>query len=179
MIFRPTPIADAYLLEREALVDDRGYFARSFCAAEFQRHGLDPHVEQVSVSFNARAGTLRGLHRQGEPHVETKIVRCTRGAIWDVVADPRPSSPTFGLWWGTNLSAENGAAVYLGAGLLHGFVTLNDESEVEYMISVAYSAASAEGVRWDDPTLAIDWPRDPTVISDRDRELPLLDQRTN
>ncbi|MFN8036512.1 MAG: dTDP-4-dehydrorhamnose 3,5-epimerase family protein [Acidimicrobiia bacterium] len=170
----PTPIDGAYRLRRQPFRDDRGFFARSFAVEEFQSLGLSTRIEQISSSFNRRAGTLRGLHRQAEPFSEVKLIRCTRGRVWDVIADPRRGSPSFGAWWATELSPEDDRLVYAAAGLLHGYVTLVDDSEVEYYISTPYVESASEGVRWDDRSLAIAWPRPPLVCSDRDRTLPTL-----
>lgn len=177
MIFHPTPVTGAHLIEQEPHADERGSFARIFCAETFAAQGLFDEVTQSSVSRNARAGTLRGLHFQREPHEEAKLVRCTRGAIFDVVADLRRGSPSFGAWYGAELTADNGSMLYVPAGCAHGFQTLEDESDVDYAISVPFVAELADGVRWDDPELAVDWPQAPPqgrIISERDGALPLL-----
>ena len=158
MIFRETPIPGVFVLEPERSEDERGFFARTWCAEEFAAHGLDTRVAQCSISFNSRAGTLRGMHYQAAPHEETKVVRCTAGAIYDVALDLRPDSPTFRAWTAVELSAENRAALYLPQGIAHGFQTLQDASEVLYMISVSHAPKSACGVRWDDPAFGIEWP---------------------
>jgi len=175
VIFQPLPLAGAWLVRPEPVEDERGFFARLYCAETFAAHGLDPRLDQVSVSFNRRAGTLRGLHLQRPPHAETKLVRVTAGAIWDVIVDVRAGSPTFGRWEAVELSAANRAQLYIPPGFAHGFQSLTDAAEVLYHISVPYQAASQAGVRWDDPDLAIPWP-DPAaaVLSDRDRALPPL-----
>ena len=174
MNFRELDIAGAYLIDPRRRADERGFFARVFCERQFAERGLCTRFVQCSVSFNRRRGTLRGLHYQAAPHEETKLVRCTRGAIWDVIADLRPGSPTRGKWAAAELSADNGQMLYVPAGLAHGFQTLRDDAEVLYMISAFYDPAAARGVRWDDPTLAIDWPgADERVISARDLALPL------
>jgi len=173
--FLPTPLAGAYLLELELLEDERGFFARSFCQNEFRAHGLDPVVAQCNVSFNRKRGTLRGLHYQAEPHAEAKLVRCTRGAVWDVIVDVRKGSPTARKWHAVELTAENRRALYIPAGFAHGFQTLADDTEVLYQISEYYHPESARGVRWDDRTLAIRWPIKDAVISPRDRTFPTLD----
>lgn len=174
MKFVPTDIFGAWLIVAEPIEDERGSFARLFCRREFEAHGLNPELVQCSTSFNRRSGTLRGLHFQAEPHAEDKIVRCTRGAIFDVVADPRPASPSYRQWRGFDLTADNLAMLYVPRGVAHGFLTLRDDSEILYQMSAFYHAESARGVRWDDPALAIRWPRRPDVISDRDRGLPTL-----
>lgn len=172
MIFRPTPLAGAVLLELERKADERGFFARTWCREEFAAQGLDPALSQCSVSFNHRRGTLRGLHLQAAPHAETKLVRCTRGAVWDVIVDLRPESPTFRQHFAAVLSAETGNALYIPPGMAHGFQTLEDATEVFYQISVPYAPESARGYRWDDPAFGIPWPEPVTVISERDREWP-------
>ena len=175
MKFLPTPLAGAYLIELEQLADERGFFARSFCQNEFKAHGLDPVVAQCNVSFSRKRGTLRGLHYQAEPHAEAKLVRCTRGAVWDVIVDFRKGSPTWRKWHAVELTAENRRALYIPAGFAHGFQTLEDDSEVLYQMSDFYHPESARGVRWDDRTLAIRWPIKDAVISPRDRAFPTLD----
>jgi dTDP-4-dehydrorhamnose 3,5-epimerase len=172
MIFRPAPIAGVCVLHPERHLDERGWFARTYDPAELAAHGLDPVVAQCSLSFNHRRGTLRGLHWQAAPCGEAKLVRVTRGAVWDVVVDLRAGSPTRGAHFAVTLSAEEGNQLYLPVGCAHGFLTLEDASEVTYQISTPYSPAHARGVRWDDPTLAIPWPHPPAVISARDRALP-------
>ena len=174
MRFVATPLAGAFVIELEELGDERGFFARSFCAEEFRAHGLDPVVAQCNVSFNAARGTLRGLHWQAAPHAEAKLVRCTRGAIWDVVVDLRPGSASARRWFAAELTADNRRALYVPAGFAHGFQTLADASEVLYQMSELYHAGLARGVRWNDPALAISWPIAPAIVSERDRALPLL-----
>ncbi|HEX3127831.1 MAG TPA: dTDP-4-dehydrorhamnose 3,5-epimerase [Thermoanaerobaculia bacterium] len=174
MIFRETPLAGAFVLEAERIEDDRGFFARSYSREEFAAHGLDPDIAQCSISFNHRRGTLRGLHFQTAPFEEVKLVRCTRGSIWDVIVDIRPGSPTRGRNFAVVLSAEARNALYIPRGFAHGFITLEDAAEVFYQISALYSAEHARGYRWDDPTFAIAWPEPATVISERDRNLPLF-----
>jgi dTDP-4-dehydrorhamnose 3,5-epimerase len=173
--FLPTPLAGAYLVELEQLEDERGFFARSFCQNEFHALGLDTVVAQCNVSFNRRRGTLRGLHYQAAPHAEAKLVRCTRGAVWDVIVDLRKDSLTVRQWHAAELTADNRRALYIPAGFAHGFQTLADDSEVLYQMSEFYHPESARGVRWDDRTLAIRWPIKDAVISPRDRAFPTLD----
>jgi dTDP-4-dehydrorhamnose 3,5-epimerase len=171
MIFRETPIAGAVLIELELLADERGSFARTFAAEEFEAHGLEARVVQCNTSTNVRAGTLRGLHYQAAPHAEAKLVRCVRGSIYDVVVDLRPESPTYCAWHGVELSASNGRELFIPTGLAHGFQTLEDDTEVLYQMSEAYSAEHARGVRWDDPVFGIEWPEtDARTISERDRD---------
>jgi len=169
MIFTPLSLPDAYLIEPERLEDERGFFARTFCAEEFSRRGLRPPTAQCSVSFNHRKGTLRGMHYQAPPHEETKLVRCTQGAVYDVLVDLRPGSPAFRQWVAVELSAGNRRMVYVPPGLAHGFQTLADDSEVFYQISPSYVAACQRAVRWNDPAFGIRWPLEVSVISQRDR----------
>jgi dTDP-4-dehydrorhamnose 3,5-epimerase len=178
MIFEPTELAGVWVVGLEPIDDDRGSFARTFCEDEFREHGVDPHVAQCGLSHNPNAGTLRGLHLQVDPHGETKMVRCTRGEIFDVAVDLRPASPTFGRHHSVRLSDGNGLALLMPPGVAHGFVTLVTDCDVWYQMSASYVREAATGVRWDDPDLAISWPvtSAPTLtISDRDRQLPCLD----
>jgi dTDP-4-dehydrorhamnose 3,5-epimerase len=178
MIFTESPLAGAYIIDMTRVEDDRGFFARAFCTEEFAAHGLAREMSQCSVSFNARKGTLRGLHFQATPHDEEKIVRCTAGAIFDVIVDIRPGSPTQRQWFGTELTADNHRSLYIPKGFAHGFISLADDTEVFYMISTPYVAGSARGFRWSDPAFAIRWPMKPAVISARDAEYPLFDAPT-
>jgi dTDP-4-dehydrorhamnose 3,5-epimerase len=175
MIVTETVLAGAYLVDMERLEDDRGFFARSFCAEEFAARGLAASQSQCSVSFNSRRATLRGLHFQADPHAETKLVRCTSGAIHDVIVDLRPDSPSHRRWLGVDLTADNRRALYVPKGFAHGFITLEDRSEVLYMMSVAHAPGFARGVRWNDPALAIRWPMEPRHMAERDAAYPLLD----
>ncbi len=174
MRFVPTPLGGACVVELQQLDDDRGFFARSFCRQEFEAQGLDPDIAQCNVSFNRQRGTLRGLHYQAAPHEEAKLVRCTQGAIWDVIVDLRADSPSFRRWHGVELSAANRLALYLPKGFAHGFQTLVDDSEVLYLMSQSHRPDAARGLRWDDPALAIRWPLADPKMSDRDRGFPLL-----
>ncbi len=169
MILTATPLAGAFILDIERLEDERGFFARTYCGDELRARGLESDVAQCSVSVNHTRGTLRGLHYQEEPHQEIKIVRCTRGAIWDVVVDLRRDSHTYRGWTAIDLTSDNHRALYSPRGLAHGFITLTDHAEVFYMIGTTYVPGAARGVRWDDPAFAIAWPIAPTVMSDRDR----------
>lgn len=153
-------------LERNG--DDRGWFARTFSREEFEAHGLDPDVVHANTSFNARAGTLRGMHYQADPHGESKLIRCTRGAIYDVVVDLRRDSATFGAWYGIELRPDDDRMLYVPPGLAHGFQTLEDATEVSYLMSHEYVPSHARGVRWDDPAFGIDWPPAQRTISERD-----------
>jgi dTDP-4-dehydrorhamnose 3,5-epimerase len=172
MIFRETPIADVYIVEPERHLDERGFFARTWDTNEFRKRDLNGDLVQCSVSYNSRRGTLRGLHYQAPPHEEAKLVRCTAGAVFDVAVDLRPGSPTFETWFGTELSADNRCALYIGEGCAHGFLTLTDDSEVLYQMSQFWAPEAARGVRWDDPAFAIEWPAEPAVINERDRTYP-------
>lgn len=172
MIFTPTELAGAYVLEPEKIEDARGFFARTWCPRELEEHGLNPRLAQCSVTFNRVAGTVRGMHFQTAPHEEAKIVRCTAGAIHDVIIDLRPGSPTRRKWISAELSAENRRALYVPEGFAHGYITLRDESEVLYMITEFHAPASARGVRWDDPAFGVTWPLPVRVIADRDRTYP-------
>ena len=176
MIFRETPLSGAFLVEPERREDDRGFFARTWCADEYTRRGLDPRIQQCSISANSRRGTLRGMHWQAAPHLEAKTVRCTAGRIHDVIVDLRPESETRLRWFAVELSAENRLALYVPPLFAHGFITLADGSEVEYAISTPYVAEAARGLRWDDPVIGIEWPLEPTTISGRDRSFPLLER---
>jgi dTDP-4-dehydrorhamnose 3,5-epimerase len=158
VVFTPTPIRGALLIDLESQADERGFFARNLCVEEFARHGLDGRMVQQSLSWNPRRGTLRGLHYQAAPHAEDKLVRVTRGAIFDVIVDHRPDSATFGRWHGVELSADNRRQLYIPKGLAHGFQTLEDNSEVFYQMTVPFHPDAPRGIRWDDPTLAIAWP---------------------
>jgi dTDP-4-dehydrorhamnose 3,5-epimerase len=170
--FNSLILPGAWLIEPIAKRDDRGFFARTFCAEEFARFGLETSFVQRSVSFNARRGTLRGLHFQESPHVETKIVRCTRGAIFDVIVDLRPEEPSFRRFVQVDLRADRANMLYVPPGCAHGFLTLEDASEVYYEITPAYRPEASTGIRWDDPDLAIPWPFQPVVTSERDEMLP-------
>jgi dTDP-4-dehydrorhamnose 3,5-epimerase len=172
MRFTQTKLHGAYILDLETRPDDRGFFARAFCQKEFAQHGLKPLVAQCNTAYNHRKGTLRGLHYQLPPAAETKLVRCTRGAIFDVVVDVRPGSPTERRWVGVNLAPRAPCVLYVGEGLAHGYLTLEDDTEVSYLISTPYVAEAACGARFDDPAFAIAWPAQPEVISRRDRSFP-------
>lgn len=170
MLYRPTDIHGAFIVELEPRGDARGFFARMFDADEFAGHGLDANVPQVNTSMSTQAGTLRGLHYQVAPHGEAKLVKCIRGAVLDVVVDMRGDSPTFGRWYGVELSADNRRMLYVPKGCAHGFLTLADATEILYLASAPYSGAHERVLRWNDPRIAIAWPRDPATISDKDRD---------
>jgi dTDP-4-dehydrorhamnose 3,5-epimerase len=172
VIFRETALPGVFVLEPELREDQRGFFARTWCQREFEEHGLDPRLVQVSVSFNRRRGTLRGMHYQAPPHAEAKLIRCTRGAIWDVALDLRPASPTFRRHIGVELTADNRAALYIPEGLAHGFQTLEDDTEVLYQMSEFYAPEVARGIRFDDPAFGIRWPLPEPIMLTRDRTYP-------
>ncbi len=174
VIFRETKLQGAYLIEPERIEDERGFFARSFCQQEFASHGLNPHVVQCNISFNRKRGTVRGMHYQTAPHDEAKLVRCTRGAIYDVIIDLRPHSPTCRQWVAAELTAENRLMYFIPEGFAHGFQTLDDDTEVFYQMTEFYHPECARGVRWDDPVLAIHWPLPATHIAPRDQTFVLL-----
>jgi dTDP-4-dehydrorhamnose 3,5-epimerase len=168
MKFSETPVDGAYVVEVEPLADERGFFARTWCQHEFLEHGLDPSLAQCSISFNRRRGTIRGMHLQLPSHAEAKLVRCTRGTIYDVALDLRPLSPSYMQWYAVELSAENRKALYVPKGCAHGFQTLTDETEILYLISEFYAPEAARGVRWNDPQFQIRWPEPVSVISEKD-----------
>jgi dTDP-4-dehydrorhamnose 3,5-epimerase len=172
MIFLPTRLPGALVIELERREDERGFFARTWCQQEFSAHGLSTRLAQCNLSSNRRRGTLRGMHFQQPPYAEVKLVRCTRGVVYDVMLDLRRASPTFTQWEAVELSAETGRMVYLPEGFAHGFQTLTDDSEVFYQISEFYHPEAAGGVRWDDPAFAIKWPLPDPILSDRDRNYP-------
>ena len=172
MRFEQTPVAGAWLLHPEWQLDERGAFARTFCREELGRRGLTVDVAQCSLSRSHRRGTLRGLHYQAAPHQEAKLVRCTRGAVHDVVVDLRRGSPTFGAHLAVRLDAGDGVAVYVPEGCAHGFLTLEEDCEVAYQMSVPHHPESARGVRWNDPAFGVEWPFEPVLIAQRDRSYP-------
>jgi dTDP-4-dehydrorhamnose 3,5-epimerase len=172
MMFRESKLRGVFEIEIERHVDERGFFARTWCKKEFEEHGLDSRVAQSSISFNARRGTLRGVHYQAAPNAETKIVRCTQGSVYDVVLDLRADSPTFKEWISVILSAEQRNMIYIPEGCAHGFLTLADNTEVLYQMTEFFAPESARGVRWNDPAFGIVWPEKVEVISERDRMYP-------
>lgn len=172
MKFSPTALAGAYIIDIDPMQDERGFFARSWCREEFAKQGLNSDLVQCSISFNKKRGTLRGMHYQAAPHEETKVVRCVRGSIYDVIIDLRPASSTFRKWIAVELNADNRRMLYVPAGMAHGFQTLADDTEVFYQISTPYHPPSARGVRWDDPAFGIEWPTAVRTISDKDRHYP-------
>jgi dTDP-4-dehydrorhamnose 3,5-epimerase len=172
MKFAQTELPGVFLIEPELLADDRGSFARSFCVDEFAAAGIDFEVVQANISFNRFSGTVRGMHFQADPYAEAKVVRCTRGALYDVVVDLRPDSAKYGKWVGAELNADNRKALYIPEGCAHGFQTLLDNTEVDYLMSSRYQPEAASGVRFDDPTIGIDWPLAVSSVSERDRDWP-------
>lgn len=169
MKFTQLPLADAFLVELEPRSDERGFFARTFSAREFQQRGLRGDLTEISLSRNLKTGTLRGMHYQCAPHEETKLVRVVQGRIFDVIVDLRQGSPTIRQWYGRKLSAENGQGLYIPAGFAHGFLTLEPNTDVLYQISDTYHLEAATGFAWNDPSIGIAWPGEPLVISDADR----------
>jgi len=172
MIFTPTDLAGAYLIDVEPITDDRGFFARSWCRDEFEEHGLNADLQQCNIALNLLRGTVRGMHFQRAPHAEAKLVRVTAGAIHDVLVDLRPDSATFKEWRGYKLSSRNRRWIYVPEGFAHGYQTLEDDTEVLYQVTRRYAPASEGGVCWDDPAFDIEWPGPVTCISPRDRGHP-------
>jgi dTDP-4-dehydrorhamnose 3,5-epimerase len=170
MLFTQTDLEGAYILELERLEDERGFFARTWCQQEFSDWGLDANLLQCSISFNKKKGTLRGMHLQLPPSAETKLVRCTQGAIYDVIIDLRSNSRTYMQWTAVELTAENRKALYIPKGFAHGFQTLEDNTEIFYQMSEFYNSDFARGFRWNDPNFDIHWPEAVTMMSGRDQE---------
>ena len=178
MTFTETPLSGAFIVTMESSSDERGSFGRAFSAREFREHGLDPELTEISISRNLQAGTLRGMHNQRSPHEETKLVRVVQGAAFDVILDLRVASPTRGRWFGLELTAENQLAFYIPKGFAHGFLTLEENTDILYQISDTYNAASATGFAWNDPSVKISWPKLPTIISSGDAAMPNLTRRS-
>ena len=174
MIFTETKIPGAFLLEPERHEDGRGYFVRTFCEQEFRENGIDFSPVQGNTSYNAHALTLRGMHFHAKPHEEEKLVRCGAGRIFDVAVDLREGSAAYGQWIGVELSRENGQGLFIPKGCAHGFLTLEDHSEVTYLMSPAYVGGYERGFYWEDPDIGIAWPVEPKVIAEKDRALPSL-----
>jgi len=172
VIFTETKLKGAFVIDIEPIEDERGLFARSWCREEFKARGLNSELAQCNISFNNKKGTLRGMHYQKPPHEEAKLVRCTQGAIFDVIIDLRPDSPTRTQWVGKELTAKNRKMFYIPEGFAHGFLTLEDDTEVFYQMSTPYVPASASGIRWNDPVFNINWPEQPKIISERDQSYP-------
>jgi dTDP-4-dehydrorhamnose 3,5-epimerase len=174
MLFTEIPLAGAFVLDLEERTDARGFFARSFCVAEFEAHGLKPVTAQCNLSYNHHRGTLRGMHYQVPPAAEAKLVRCTRGGIYDVIVDLRPNSPTYLQHFGIELTDANRRALYVPEMFAHGYLALSDDAEVIYQVSEVYTPGCERGLRYDDPALDIKWPIPVTVISDKDKAWPYL-----
>lgn len=172
MIFTETKLKGAFIIDLERVIDERGFFARSWCQREFEEHGLNPHLVQCNISFNISKGTLRGMHYQVSPCDEARLVRCTMGSIYDVIVDLRLESPTFKHYFADIITAENRKMFYIPEGFAHGFLTLQNDSEVHYQMSAFYSSDHARGVRWNDPAFGIQWPAEVKIISDRDKNYP-------
>jgi dTDP-4-dehydrorhamnose 3,5-epimerase len=172
VIFIETNLKGAYIIEPERLNDERGFFARTWCQKEFQMQGLNANIVQCNISYNSKKGTLRGMHCQAAPWEEPKLVRCTAGAVHDVIIDLRPNSVTHKMWTSVELTDENRKMLYIPEGFAHGFLTLRDDTEVFYQMSVRYSAEHAWGVRWNDPAFGIQWPIKASVISEKDQQYP-------
>jgi dTDP-4-dehydrorhamnose 3,5-epimerase len=175
LIFKETTLPGAYVIEPEKIGDERGYFARIWCKRELQQHGLKGDLAQSNVGFSHRKGTLRGLHFQKSPYAEVKIVRCTKGSIFDVIVDLRPDSRTYKGWFGVELSDENSRMIYVPEGFAQGYMTLTDNTEMNYHTSEFYNTEAASGVRYNDIDIGIRWPLNPTVISQQDRNWPLIE----
>jgi dTDP-4-dehydrorhamnose 3,5-epimerase len=174
MIFKEMKVGGAFVLEVEKVEDERGFFARSWCQKEFQLHSLVPHLVQANISFNKQKGTLRGMHYQAPPYGEAKVVRCTRGVIFDVIIDLRPESPTFKQWTAVELTADNYKMLYVPENCAHGYITLEDSTEVTYLVSQFYHRERERGVRYDDPAFGVRWPIKVQVISEKDKSLPYV-----
>jgi dTDP-4-dehydrorhamnose 3,5-epimerase len=179
MRFSPTALSGAYIIDLQPHQDERGFFARTWCQQEFAKYGLNPQLAQCNVALSHRAGTLRGMHYQVSPHEEAKLVRCTKGALYDVIIDLRPHSPTYLQWIGVELTAGNHRMLYVPEGFAHGYQTLCDETEVFYQVSQFYQPGAEQGVRWNDPAFGIDWPEtSDCTISDKDRHWPDFSPQT-
>ena len=172
MNFIEAKLKGAFIIELVKIEDTRGFFARSFCMREFEAHGIEANFVQCNISFNKKRGTLRGMHHQVAPHEESKLVRCTMGAVYDVIIDLRPNSETFKQWISVELTCENGRMVYIPKGCSHGFLTLKDNTEVFYHMSEFYAPEYSRGVRWNDPAFAIQWPTEVRCLSKRDQQFP-------
>lgn len=174
MIFEKTPLKDAWVISLNRLGDDRGYFARAFCRKEFEERGIDPAIVQCNTSFNKDEGTLRGMHYQVDPMPETKMVRCTSGALYDVIVDMRPNSPTYLQHFGIELTPEKGKMLFVPGNFAHGFLTLKPDTQAFYMVGGYYTPECERGLRYNDPAFGIEWPAPIRVISDKDASWPLL-----
>ncbi len=174
MNFIRTELNDAYIIDLNRLEDERGFFARTFCVKEFEQHGIDYPVAQANVSYNYQKHTLRGMHYQKKPYSEDKLVRCTRGSIFDAIIDVRPESSTHMKWTGVELNEQNHRMLYVPKGFAHGFITLKDNTEVIYQVSEFYKPGAEQGIRWDDAAFMIEWPAEPEIISEKDQNWPYI-----
>lgn len=172
MIFTETHLKGAYIVEINKIKDERGFFGRSWCINEMKEAGLNTAIKQANTSLSLKKGTLRGMHYQKDPYQETKLIRCTRGSVFDVIIDLRKNSPTFRQWFGVELTQDNYRMLYIPEDFAHGYLTLQDNSEVTYMVTQFYTAGAEAGIRWNDVAFDIRWPINPTVISEKDRKLP-------
>ncbi len=174
MVFKETKLKGAYIIEIKKIEDERGFFGRSFCRKELTEHGLKGDIVQANTSFSNTKGTLRGMHYQVAPYEEAKIIRCVRGAMYDVIIDLRPGSSSFRQWTGTELTSDNYRMLYVPEGFAHGFLTLTDNVEVYYNVTAFYTPGTERGIRWNDPAFNIEWPFDPVVISEKDLNHPVF-----
>ncbi len=172
MIFTETKLESAFIIEPERREDERGFFARTWCKREFEAHRLNPNLVQCNISFNSKKNTLRGMHYQIAPHAEGKLIRCTKGSIYDVIIDLRDNSQTFKHWFSVELTEKNRKMFYIPEGFAHGFLTLESNTEVFYQMSEFYAPECARGIRWNDPVFDIKWPADVTIISEKDAQYP-------
>ncbi len=169
MVFKDTELKDAYIIELERLSDERGFFSRTYCEHEFREHGIEHHIVQANVSYNKVKGTLRGMHYQMQSYGEAKLIRCTKGAIYDVIIDIRPDSKSYKNWISVELNEQNHRMLYVPEGFAHGFITLEDSTEVSYQMSEFYKPGVGKGIRWNDPAFAINWPVAVSEISEKDK----------
>jgi len=176
MNFTETKLKGAYIIDVKRIDDERGFFGRSYCSNEFTEFGLNTNAVQNNISYNSKKGTLRGMHMQKAPYGESKLVRCTRGAIYDVIVDMREDSPTFKQWIGVELTADNYRMLYVPEGFAHGFITLEDNTDVTYQVTQYYTPGFEQCFRWDDPAFAIQWPIEPVVISEKDQAHAFLSE---
>jgi dTDP-4-dehydrorhamnose 3,5-epimerase len=178
MIFTETKLKGAYIIDVKRLEDERGFFGRSYCKREMDEYGLNTNMVQANVSYNKKKGTLRGMHMQVSPYEETKLVRCTRGAIYDVIIDMREDSDTYKQWIGVELTADSYRMLFVPEGFAHGFITLEDNTDVTYNVTQYYTPGSERGIRWNDPAFNIEWPMEPVTISDKDQAHPDFEEST-
>jgi dTDP-4-dehydrorhamnose 3,5-epimerase len=174
MVFTETKLKGAFIINLTRLEDERGFFARTFCQKEFKEHGLNIQIAQANISYNKKRGTLRGMHMQLPPYEESKLIKCARGTIYDVIVDMRVSSDTYKQWIGVELTAENHQMLYVPEGFAHGFITLKNDTEVTYQMNQFYAPASEKGFRWNDPAFGIIWPIQPIVMAEKDKNFPLI-----